>query len=183
LSRGVTIATALVVLFTCTLAGASPAAAAKRGCTGASAQPRSATITQSFDAILCLINRERTKRRVSALRGSSLLAQAAIDHSADMVANQYFAHEGLDGDTPRERVLRTGYFRGAGGGSVQEALACGWQQLSTPKALVSSLMRSHTHQGILLSRSLREVGVGLVLGGPQPGFGGGATLTLDFARR
>jgi len=44
-------------------------------------------------------------------------------------------------------------------------------------------MRSKSHKTIMLSRSLRDVGIGLVLGAPQPGMAGGATLTLDLARR
>ncbi len=120
---------------------------------------------------------------MSKLRASAELTQAASGHSTDMVARQYFAHESLDGATPKQRVLRTGYFAGGAGGTVEEALACGWAQFSTPRALVNSLMRSASHQRILLSRSLRDVGIGLALGGPQPGFSGGATLTLDLARR
>jgi len=101
-----------------------------------------------------------------------------------MVARQYFAHDSLEGETVRERVLRSGYFAGRSGGAVEEALACGWMQLSSPKSLVAMLMRSPQHQSILLSRSLRDIGIGLVLGGPQPGVGeGGATLTINVARR
>ena len=101
-----------------------------------------------------------------------------------MVSRQYFNHRSLDGNTPLQRVLRSGYFGGNSSGMVEEALACGWAQLSTPRALVRSLMRSPSHKSILLSRGLRDIGIGLVLGGPQPqpGFSG-ATLTLDFARR
>jgi len=185
MARRFAIATALGVLFTLMVGGAGPASAAKkkRGCARVAVVPTAKTLPQSYNAVLCLINRERARRRVSALRSSAELTRAAVDHSTDMVARKFFAHENLDGVTPRERVLRSGYFRGNAGGEVQEALACGWRQLSTPKALVAALMRSPTHQSILLSRSLRDVGVGLVLGGPQPDFAGGATLTLDLARR
>jgi uncharacterized protein YkwD len=183
MARGFSIAAALVVLFTCMLWGAGPASAKKRGCARASAVPQAATLAQSYDAILCLINQERAKRRLSKLRRSTQLTQAAIGHSTDMVARRYFAHEGLDGDTPRERVLNSGYFGGTAGGDIEEALACGWMGLSTPKALVASLMRSPEHQAILLDRGLRDVGVGLVLGGPDPDYSGGATLTLDLGSR
>jgi uncharacterized protein YkwD len=165
------------------LAAAPASAAAKRRCVGASVAPKQTTLPRAYAAVLCLVNRERARRGVRALRESALLARAASDHSLDMVSQQYFDHEGMDGSTPRQRVLRTGYFRGAGGGAVEEALACGWMQLSTPKALVANLMRSSTHRSILLDRRLRAVGVGLVLGGPDASMAGGATLTLDFASR
>jgi uncharacterized protein YkwD len=184
MSRGFRIATALAVLFTCSLWGAGPASAKTRGCTRASAVPKAETLAQADQAVLCLINRERKRRGLRALRSSAQLTQAAVGHSTDMVARQYFAHDGLDGETVRQRVLRTGYFGGSGGGTVEEALACGWMQLSTPRSLVTMLMRSPAHQAILLNRGLRDVGVGLVLGGPQNvGSSGGATLTLNVARR
>ena len=185
MSRGFTIAAALAVLSTCMLMGASPASAAKkkRGCARVLAVPQATTLPQAYQAVLCLINQERARRRLSALRRSAELTRAATDHSTDMVASRFFAHESLDGATPLERVLRSGYFRGRAGGPVEEALACGWAQLSTPRALVASLMSSPAHQRTLLNRSLRDIGVGLVLGAPQPGMPGGATLTLDIARR
>lgn len=183
MSRGLTIAAALVVLFTCMLWGAGPASAKKRGCTKASAVPTADTLHQSYGAVLCLINRERARRGLPALRNSGQLARAAINHSSDMVARQYFAHESLEGETARQRVLRTGYFAGGAGGAVEEAIACGWMRHSTPKSLVAMLMRSAVHQSILLNRRLRDVGVGLVLGGPQDVGTSGATLTLKLARR
>ena len=185
MSRGVTNAAALIVLLTCMLWGATPASAKKkRGCTRASAAPSATTLPQAYAAVLCLINQERASRRLLSLRASAPLTQAAVEHSTDMVARQYFAHDSLEGETVRERVLRSGYFAGRSGGAVEEALACGWMQLSSPKSLVSMLMRSPQHQSILLSRSLRDIGIGLVLGGPQPGVGeGGATLTINVARR
>lgn len=184
MSRGFTIATALAVLFTCMLWGAGPAAATKRACTLTSTAPTADTLPQAYEAVLCLVNRERARRGLRALRRSTQLTQAAMHHSTDMVARQYFAHESLEGETVRQRVLRTGYFAGRAGGAVEETLACGWMQLSSPKALVTMLMRSSQHAAILLNRSLRDVGIGLVLGGPQDvGSGGGATLTLNLARR
>jgi hypothetical protein len=44
-------------------------------------------------------------------------------------------------------------------------------------------MASQTHRGVLLGRLSRDVGIGLVLGAPTIDMPGGATLTLDFARR
>jgi uncharacterized protein YkwD len=184
MARRLTVATALAVLLTCMVGGASPALAAKkkRSCAAASAIPRATTLPRAYDAVLCLVNQERARRRLKALRHSAELTRAALDHSADMVSRQYFDHTSLDGATVRQRVLRTGYFRG-GGGTVEEVLAVGWAQLSTPRSLVTLLMRSPSHKSILLNRALRDVGIGLVLGAPQPGYAGGATLTLDVGRR
>ena len=181
MTRGSRVAIALAVLFTCTFAaGPANAAKKKRSCAGAFALPTAATLAQSNATILCLINAERAARRTRKLRASAPLTSAAVGHSTDMVASKFFAHESLDGQTPRQRVARAGY---AAAGSVEEALAAGWAQLSTPQSLVAALMRSAMHRSILLDRRMRYIGVGLVLGGPQPGAAGGATLTLDVARR
>ena len=187
MARRLGLAAALAVLLTGMVGGASPATAAKkkkRACAAISAIPKATTLPRAYNAVLCLVNRERARRGLRALRRSDELTQAAVGHSSDMVSRQYFAHDNLEGETARERVLRTGYFRGSGSGVVEEVLACGWAHLATPRALVTGLMRSPSHKSILLNGRLRDVGIGLVLGGPQrvPGFSG-ATLTLDVGRR
>ena len=180
MSRGVTLATAIVVLLGCWVG--TTGAAAQAGCARAAAATKSDTLAQSNEAILCLINHERTRRGLRAVRLSAPLSRAALAHSTDMVAHNYFAHESLDGRTARQRVLKTGYFKG-GAGRVDEALALGWQERSSPRQLMRSLMNSQTHRRVLLGRLSRDVGIGLVLGAPTIDMPGGATLTLDFARR
>ena len=59
----------------------------------------------------------------------------------------------------------------------------GWQSRSSPQQFVRMLMSSRVHRSILLSRRARDVGIGLVVGAPTIDMPGGATLTLDFARR
>jgi uncharacterized protein YkwD len=180
-SRGVTVATAVVVLFGCLL-GSAGAAGAQAGCARAGALPKAATLTESDDTLLCLINAERARRGLRALRVSAALSNAAVAHSSDMVAKDYFDHVGPDGKSARQRVLSSGYFKG-GSGQVDEALALGWQQRATPRELVRALMASQQHKSILLDRRNRDVGIGLALGAPMLDMPGGATLTLDFARR
>ena len=180
MSRGVTAATAVVVLLGCWMGTAG--AAAQAGCARASAATQTDTLAQSDEAILCLINAERTRRGLRAVRLSAPLSSAALAHSNDMVAQDYFDHVSPNGKTARHRVLRSGYFRG-GGGWVDEALAMGWNSRSSPRQFVRMLMGSQAHRSILLSRRARDVGIGLVLGAPTIDMPGGATLTLDFAHR
>jgi uncharacterized protein YkwD len=181
MSRGVTVATAVVVLLGCWVGSAGPAAA-QAGCARAAAATKSDTLTQSNDAVLCLINTERTRRGLRAVRLSAPLSSAALAHSADMVAQDYFDHVSPDGTTARQRVLKSGYFTGSPGW-VDEALAMGWQARSSPQQFVRMLMNSRVHRSILLNRGARDVGIGLVVGAPTIDMPGGATLTLDFARR
>ena len=180
MSRGVTLATAVVVLLGCWVG--TTGAAAQGGCARAASATKTDTLTQSNEAILCLINTERTRRGLRAVRLSAPLSSAALAHSTDMVAEDYFDHVGSDGMTARQRVLNSGYFKGAAGW-VDEALAMGWEALSSPKQFVRMLMASRVHRSILLNRRARDVGIGLVVGAPTIDMPGGATLTLDFARR
>lgn len=178
MTRVFAIATALAVLSGWTFA-AGPATAAKRGCAHAFVIPKAETVAQAHDAILCLLNTQRARRRTRALRRSAPLTRAAQDHSTDMVANGFFGHASPDGETPHQRAQRAGY----AGGLVQETLAFGWARLSSPTSLLATLMGSPVHRRVLLDRRLRDIGIGLVLGAPQSGMAGGATLTLNLARR
>jgi uncharacterized protein YkwD len=45
----------------------------------------------------------------SPLTPNLLLTQAALNHSKDMAAKNYFAHQGLDGSSPGDRIAATGY--------------------------------------------------------------------------
>ena len=163
--------------------GTSTAAAAKAGCAGASAAPRDATLGRAGGAILCLVNVERRRRGVPRVRASRELGRAAQAHSRDMVARGFFGHVSPEGETVRQRVVRTGYVR-RGRGEIEETL--GWSAgtaLSSPRQFVELLMRSAAHRRILLDRSFRDIGVGLVLGAPATAMPGSATLTLNFGRR
>ncbi|MGH8231143.1 MAG: CAP domain-containing protein [Steroidobacteraceae bacterium] len=71
-----------------------------------------------------------------ALRPNELLRRAAQRHALDMLAHDFFAHEGSDGSTPAQRVASSGYrYRvvgenlASGPQSAAEAVA-GW--LSSP---------------------------------------------------
>lgn len=139
-----------------------------------------ASLAKAREAVLCLVNRERSSRGLGGMRASSQLAGAATAHSGDMVASRYFSHTSLDGEQVGQRVSRTGYPWKA----VAETLGYGASQRSTPFRLVATMMGSAGHRSILLDRRYRELGVGLVLGSPARTAGRAAsTLTLVFGRR
>jgi uncharacterized protein YkwD len=149
------------------------------GCAGAYVIAKDAASTQrASDAVLCLVNRERTARGLGALKASTRLERAATSHSAEMVAGKFFSHSGSDGSGVVQRVSRAGYDWTA----VGETLAWGAAQRAMPSRLVAALMRSGEHRPIMLGSGYRDLGVGLVLGAPVRGAGPRAsTLTLDFA--
>src|SRR6202790_5303614 len=68
--------------------------------------------------LLQQINRARAQPRrcgntsfspAAALQSSALLRRAAEAHAQEMVSHNYFAHEGVDGSTPAQRVSAVGY--------------------------------------------------------------------------
>jgi uncharacterized protein YkwD len=154
------------------------------GCAGGDTTPvDDASLALAGDAVVCLVNRERTARGLVALRASNLLRKAAAGHSDDMVANKFFSHAGSTGSSVRQRIARTGYLRGAGAAIVGETLAWGSGPYGTPATMVAMFLASPEHRRTLLTRGFREVGAGLVLGSPEAGISRACTATLDFGRR
>ena len=176
------IAGAIAVVVCCAL-GSANVSAAGAGCARAASTADTTTPKQRSDAVLCLVNDERTRRGLAALRTSRPLTRSARRHSRDMVARRYFSHVSPTGENARRRILRTGYLRKRSGSRVGETIAWGAAARSTPADLVRSFMSSGGHRRVLLDRRYRDVGIGFVLGAPVPGMDGGATLTLDFGRR
>src|SRR4051794_12612649 len=68
-------------------------------CGATTAKPSATGIGPAGQTTICLINRERTRRGLPALRENALLSQASLQHSEDMVRAQYFEHTSLDGHT------------------------------------------------------------------------------------
>jgi uncharacterized protein YkwD len=157
--------------------GVSQAAADQ--CAGASAVPVDGTTqTQATHTVLCLVNRRRAAHRLRRLRLSKELSLAARDHSDDMVARDYFAHDGPAGDTLTTRVRSSGYAAKHPAYDVGEALA--WGQFVSPAGLVSALMHSAVHRRILLTPGARDLGIGLTLGAPSAAIlDPSTTLVLD----
>jgi uncharacterized protein YkwD len=171
----------VVVLCAGLLAVSAAATQAAPGpCVGSSAVPvDGAGRVQATRAMLCLVNRSRTGRGLSALRLSGQLTLAARAHSADMVARGYFGHDSPEGDTLTSRLQRSGYAGSHARFDVGEALA--WGQQASPDALMVALMRSPVHRHVLLDAGGRDVGIGLTLGAPAGGVADPtSTLVIDI---
>lgn len=59
--------------------------------------------------VLRLVNLQREFHNLSSVQPDSRLQDAAIAHSRDMVARDFFKHNNPDGVSPSERVSRAGY--------------------------------------------------------------------------
>src|SRR4029079_8837967 len=62
--------------------------------------------------LLHAINHVRTSHGMARLRGAHALRSAALRHSEDMVARDYFAHTSPTGSTFTYRILPSGVVRG-----------------------------------------------------------------------
>ena len=113
---------------------------------------------QATQALLCLVNAERTARGLTPLVENAGLDGAAQSHVNDMVANHYFDHTAPDGSTPLSRAAAGGY-----AGDVSETLyqVDGTDPDATPRAPVAAWMESPEHCAALLSPQIRDLGAGM----------------------
>src|SRR5689334_17863429 len=56
-----------------------------------------------------LINKERTKKKLEALRFDEQLSRIARAHSADMAKRKFFSHVNPDGKNASDRGAKAGY--------------------------------------------------------------------------
>lgn len=164
------------------MAGAltQPPAATAAACASADAIPAQASRAAVTRAAVCEINLERRSNGLSALRVNARLSRAARRHSLDMVKRRYFAHTSPSGAQFVGRIRRAGYLRSAHRWLVGETLGWGWGGGGSAHEIVQAWMRSPEHRRILLTPSYREMGVGVVWGGPRQLHAPDATYTADF---
>jgi uncharacterized protein YkwD len=177
-----------VMLLALLALAALPTAPASAGssCAGANLVPNAQRIGLTRHATTCLINRERTKRGLRALRTNASLQSSAGAYARDMVRRSYFAHVSPNGETLSERIREdTRYLAGALRWEIGENLAWGTGRLATPAQIVAGWMRSPGHRRNILHASYREMGLGVALGTPvdASAASGGATYANHFGRR
>jgi len=158
----------------------SLAAAQGTGCAFTRSAASSSPEPNVRSALRCLVNVERARHGLRALRSSSLLNTAADRHSADMVARAYFAHVSPEGASVTDRVRQTGYLGGAHDWALGEDIGWGTGSASTPASIFRAFMHSPPHRRVILDRGFRQIGVGVAQGVPVAGQGAGATFVLDF---
>lgn len=151
-------------------------------CADAALAPTAGDIPQVRAATLCLVNRERAAHGERALRWNGHLVAAAQGHTESMAFHDYFAHIGRSGETPLERIRRSGYLYSSSlGFEVGENIGWGSLWLGTPRAVVAAWMASAGHRANILDGRFRETGIGVSphLGGLAGGQNGGI-YTQDF---
>ncbi len=130
--------------------GGATVAPADAACPHAGTPATKASTSSMRQAVLCLVNHERTSRGLPKLHGSRRLNRSAQKWTDHMVATGAFSH----GSDFGARITATGYhWRTAG-----ENIATGFP---TPRAVVRAWMASQGHCENILDPSFRDLGVGI----------------------
>ncbi|MFJ7071723.1 sigma-70 family RNA polymerase sigma factor [Streptomyces sp. NPDC098781] len=111
--------------------------------------------------VVALVNKERANAGCGPLAEDSLLNKAALGHSEDMAARDFFDHTNPDGADPGQRITAAGYRWSTYG----ENIAMGQQ---TPQSVMESWMNSPGHRANILNCSFKDIGVGVHDGAGGP---------------
>lgn len=159
----------------------SASAASTAPCADTTLVPTAENLARVTAATLCLINQQRLVHGEVALRANAPLTSAAVKHSQDMVARNYFDHTGPAGDTMSTRITAAGYLKAGHGYTLGENIAAATGSLATPAETVNSWMNSAGHRANILNAAFRDSGIGVAPAAPALlGSGPGATYTQDF---
>jgi len=135
--------------------------------------------------ILKYTNEERQKHGVAPLEWDDQLSTIARRHSQDMVDNNYFSHDNLQGDDPTDRARKYGYplRKNLGGGWYSDGIGENIGKMPTgnvagigvvantadaiARAQVDSWMKSPGHKQNILDPQYSRLGVGVAHDGHQ----------------
>jgi uncharacterized protein YkwD len=164
-------------------AGPTTVASSAAACANGNVIPTSANLDLVRAATLCLINQQRVIAGVAPLSENATLDAAALAHSNDMVAGNYFDHVAPTGADPLSRVVTAGFATVAKILDFGENIAAAGGSLASPAATVADWMSSAPHRANILDPTFKQTGLGVAAAVPGLlGLGGsGATYTQDFA--
>lgn len=181
LSLLLALATALIAFAASPVA---PLASASACGQAANTSPDSLRPGDARDAVLCLINKERSKAGLGGFDSNKKLQKAAQRHNDRMVGTGCFDHECSGEAELTNRLESVGYL---GGGLTRwaygENIAWGTQDYATPRSMVAAWMDSPGHRANILSSDFREIGIGFSTGTPDSAREDGAIYTTDFGLR
>ena len=126
--------------------------------------------------ILELVNRERAKAGVAALKLSGRLAVVARGHSYDMALRHYFSHQSPDGITPQQRIRGSEIEFAEMGENIYEEDFPDRERM--PERAIEAWMGSPSHRKNMLSPRFDETGVGIARAAD-----GSTYVTQDFIRK
>ena len=133
-------------------------------------------------AVVRTVNDEREARRLRELRVHFRLRRAARAHASAMVDQRRFAHVDELGRDLVDRLRAAGWLPRRRAWRAGEALGWGTGRLSCPRAIVEAWLESPSHRAIVLG-DYAEIGVGAVIGAPEPAEPDAITYALAAGAR
>ena len=89
------------------------------------------------------------------------LQTTALQHSSDMIANNYFSHTAPDGSTPQTRIQATGYVTNYYGENIAYITSTNNTPAEAAPNLQADLFQSSEHRQNILDPNYNEVGIGI----------------------
>lgn len=113
----------------------------------------STVLTAQEQEALTLLNNDRAKNGLSALKANSKLTTVAENHAKDMIARGYFSHNTPEGKTPFDRIKAAGVSYSTAGENIA---------INTSVAAAeTAFMNSSGHKANILNADYTEVGIGV----------------------
>lgn len=109
----------------------------------------------SSQEVVALVNKERSRLGLDALKADKKLTSVAGGHARDMYQKNYFSHTSLDGSSMGDRLKRAGVFYRAAG----ENIARGQK---TSVQVMQAWMASKGHRKNILNARYGRIGVARV---------------------
>ncbi len=136
---------------------------------------RLASVSNEEKELLELVNRERLRAGLAALKFSPRLAVIARSHSYDMAIRRYFAHRSPDGSGPDNRIAGVGipYHQVAENIYMEEFP----EPAGMPERAIKGWLASPHHRENMLSPVFSETGLGVAHSAD-----GKTYVTQDFLR-
>ncbi len=116
--------------------------------------PNIAEVKAQENEVVRLVNAERAKAGLPALKANWQLARVARYKSQDMVAKNYFSHTSPTYGSPFSMMQNFGVKFSAAGENIAKGQ-------KTPQAVMSAWMNSPGHKANIMGTSYTEIGVGL----------------------
>ncbi|WP_424766424.1 CAP domain-containing protein [Paenibacillus sp. sgz302251] len=127
--------------------------------TGTTTKPSTGASNMSAyqSQVIDLVNQERAKAGLSALKSDSLLVKVATEKARDMDVNNYFSHTSPTYGSPFDMMRSYGVTYSYAG----ENIASGQR---TPQEVMNAWMNSPGHKANILNKNFTKIGVGYVNG-------------------
>jgi uncharacterized protein YkwD len=177
---GVVAAVAVLALLFSFAFSALPQRADAASCRGAS---NWASLKQARGALLCLVNRERARRGLRAMRVNRRLNGVARRHAGDLVRFRFVGHHSPRRGGLMQRVKRSGWARGRRSWTYGEIMGDGLNRGASPSRIMRAWMRRPIHSKAILHPRFTSMGVGAVRGRPRGSRSkrGARTFVMTFA--